>query len=89
MKVGVFGGTFDPIHVAHLVLAEMARVELNLDQILFVPVSKPPHKQRNISSNAIRYQMVEAAIANHPGFLISDIEFTLPEPPIPLTRFVK
>lgn len=75
MKVGVFGGTFDPVHWGHLVLAEEARTAAGLDLILFVPSAVPPHKQdRALTAFAHRHAMLKAAIAGHPGFDISDIE---------------
>jgi nicotinate-nucleotide adenylyltransferase len=46
MRIGVFGGTFDPVHIAHLILAEQCREQGKLDQVLFVPAALPPHKQQ-------------------------------------------
>lgn len=74
-RLGVFGGTFDPIHLAHLVLAEQAREQLNLDRVLFIPAAAPPHKiGRSISPAKTRLEMVELAVAGHPQFAVSDIE---------------
>ena len=74
-RLGVFGGTFDPIHVAHLILAEQAREQLRLDQVLFVPAFLPPHKMgRTLSSPKVRLEMVEIAVAGHPSFAVSDLE---------------
>jgi nicotinate-nucleotide adenylyltransferase len=74
-RLGVFGGTFDPIHVAHLVLAEQAREQLQLDRVLFMPSALPPHKlDRTISPAKVRLEMVELAIAGHPQFTVSDLE---------------
>ena len=74
-RLGVFGGTFDPIHLAHLVLAEQAREQLRLDRILFVPASTPPHKiGRTLSPPKVRLEMVELAVAGHPQFAASDLE---------------
>ena len=74
-RLGVFGGTFDPIHLAHLVLAEQAREQLRLDLVLFVPASAPPHKLGDaISPPKVRLEMVELAVAGHPQFAVCDLE---------------
>lgn len=73
--LGVFGGTFDPIHVAHLAVAEGARDDLGLRGVLFVPAAHPPHKaDRRVSPAADRLAMVRAAIAGNDAFAISTIE---------------
>jgi nicotinate-nucleotide adenylyltransferase len=73
--IGVFGGTFDPIHYAHLAVAESARDACRLRRILFIPAAKPPHKpDRPITSAEDRYAMVEMAIAGNDGFEISRLE---------------
>ena len=72
---GVFGGTFDPIHYAHLAVAEAAREAFDLRRILFIPAAQPPHKpDRPITSAADRFAMVEAAIAGNDRFEISRVE---------------
>lgn len=74
--IGMFGGTFDPIHTAHLILAERACDELELDAVLFVPALIPPHKinGRKIASAQHRVAMVERAIASNPRFLLTTHE---------------
>ncbi|CCQ92623.1 putative nicotinate-nucleotide adenylyltransferase [[Clostridium] ultunense Esp] len=74
-KIGIMGGTFDPIHNGHLILAEYARTTFGLDKILFIPTGKPPHKDKDsISSNSHRYNMTLFAINSNPYYLISSIE---------------
>jgi nicotinate-nucleotide adenylyltransferase len=75
MKLGVFGGTFDPIHIGHLILAEQCRDACRLDHVLFVPAGTPPHKSgRRITPAKLRREMVELAIAGNPAFGVSSIE---------------
>lgn len=75
MKVGVFGGTFDPVHWGHLVLAEEARNAVPLDLVLFVPSGRPPHKSgRPLTPLAHRLAMVRLAIEQAPGFAMSTVE---------------
>ena len=79
--VGVFGGTFDPIHLAHLAVAEEARDSLGLERVLFVPAGVPPHKPgQPISPAADRLAMVEAGDRGQPGFGVSRIELDRPGP---------
>lgn len=73
--LGVLGGTFDPVHVAHLAVAEEAREALGLERVLFIPAGIPPHKQgRTITSGDQRLSMLELAIAGNPAFAVSRIE---------------
>jgi nicotinate-nucleotide adenylyltransferase len=72
---GVFGGTFDPIHYAHLALAEAAREAFDLRRVLFIPAAQPPHKpDRSIAAAEHRFAMVQTAIAGNDGFEISRVE---------------
>jgi nicotinate-nucleotide adenylyltransferase len=74
-RLGVLGGTFNPIHLGHLVLAESFRERLALDRVLFVPAGTPPHKAaRGIAPALHRYAMTALAVAGHPAFAISDVE---------------
>jgi nicotinate-nucleotide adenylyltransferase len=74
-KIGIMGGTFDPIHYGHLVTAEAARDEFNLDKVVFVPSGNPPHKkEKSISEGSDRLYMTSLATANNPYFEVSDIE---------------
>jgi nicotinate-nucleotide adenylyltransferase len=75
MSLGIFGGTFNPIHLGHLVLAETARESLALDRVVFIPTHQPPHKRaRDLLSGSVRMKLVELAIRDHPAFVTSDIE---------------
>jgi nicotinate-nucleotide adenylyltransferase len=75
MKVGVYGGTFDPVHWGHLVLAEEARTRAGLDLVLFVPSGLPPHKAaRRLTPIGDRLAMVRLAVDGIPGFEVSDME---------------
>ena len=80
-SLGVFGGTFDPIHNAHLAVAEEAAEVLGLERVLFVPAGEPPHKPgREITPAADRLAMVELAIAGNPRFVADRLELDRPGP---------
>ncbi len=75
MKLGIFGGTFDPPHLGHLIEAEFAVEELGLDKLFFIPAGEHPLKSHSIMSSAEdRYEMTRLAIEKNPHFEISDIE---------------
>ena len=75
MKLGIFGGTFDPIHNAHLVLAEQCLEQCALDEVWFLPAGSPPHKSRfELAESHHRLRMVELAIAGHRRFAVSSYE---------------
>jgi len=81
MRIGLFGGTFDPPHVGHLILAEECRTQLNLDLLLWAVTDNPPHKQyANVSPVEERVQLVEKAICGNPAFLLSRIDIDRPGP---------
>ena len=73
MRLALFGGAFDPIHSAHLQIAREALRQKELDEVLFVPASNPPHKRLHASYED-RYRMVELALANEPGLSASRLE---------------
>lgn len=78
-QIGILGGTFDPVHLAHLILAERARDELVLDAVIFIPAAVPPHKRtRTITPGPRRWEMLEIALAGNPHFRASDIELKRP-----------
>ncbi len=77
MKIGLFGGAFDPVHCGHLIIAQFVKDELGLDRIIFVPAGNPPHKQLEASALR-RYEMLALAIAGTPYFEISDFEVKSP-----------
>lgn len=81
MRIGVFGGTFDPPHIGHLILASEAMDQLGLDKILWILTADPPHKQEKILSPVSdRLAMVRAAIQGNPAFEISRVEIDRPGP---------
>jgi len=74
LRIGVFGGTFDPPHNGHLALAERCREALELDQVLFVPCGRPALKGRAAVAGGHRLAMVRAALDGRPEFAVSDLE---------------
>jgi nicotinate-nucleotide adenylyltransferase len=80
-RVGVFGGTFDPVHYGHLVVAEEVYATLQLAEMVFVPAGQPPHKTHEVISAAEhRLAMLELAIASNPHFTISRVDMDRPGP---------
>lgn len=80
-KIGIMGGTFDPIHVGHLVTAEAVRIEYGLEKVLFIPAGSPPHKQESHVTSAVhRYIMTVMATYSNPHFYVSSIEMDRPGP---------
>lgn len=81
MRIGIFGGTFDPPHVGHLILAAEARDQLALDRVLWIVTPDPPHKlDRKVSPLEVRLELVRAAIGEDSGFEISRVEIDRPGP---------
>jgi len=81
MNIGVFGGTFDPIHIGHLIIAEEARLRLGLSQLIFVPAGEPWLKEhRIISPGEHRLEMIQLAIATNPFFRASTVDLERPGP---------
>jgi len=81
MRVGVFGGTFDPVHFGHLILAEQAREQGQLDQVWFIPAARPPHKREDeLTRFDYRAEMLTLAIAGNPAFRILELEKERPGP---------
>ena len=86
-KIGILGGTFDPIHNGHLRLGREAYEQFGLDAVWFMPTGNPPHKKdHKITEGEMRERMVKLAIADTPYFLYSDFELrrrVIPTPPRP------
>jgi nicotinate-nucleotide adenylyltransferase len=81
MRIGVFGGTFDPVHLGHLILAEQCREQGRLDQVWFVPAGHPPHKSHHIITPfRHRAEMLRLATAGHPAFRVNELENDRPGP---------
>lgn len=78
--VGILGGTFDPIHCGHLRLAEEMADAIGLDQVVFIPAGRPPHRQQPHLSAHHRLAMVRLAVAGNPRFAVDDREVTRPSP---------
>ena len=81
MRIGIFGGTFDPPHLGHLILAAEAGHQLSLDRVLFVLTPDPPHKiEQEISPMEARLAMLQTAIEDNPSFILSRVEIDRPGP---------
>lgn len=81
MRIGIFGGTFDPIHVGHLIIAEQAREQARLDHVWFVPSARPPHKlDKPMTQFERRVEMLQLAIAGQTSFRVETIEKERPGP---------
>jgi len=81
MRIGVFGGTFDPVHLGHLIIAEQCREQARLDQVWFIPAARPPHKQdRPLTPFAQRVEMLALAVAGQPTFRVDELEKDRPGP---------
>jgi nicotinate-nucleotide adenylyltransferase len=80
MRLGLFGGTFDPIHLGHLILAEGCREACRLDRVWFIVAGAPPHKPGHRTSVADRLAMVRIAVAGNPAFEVSELEASRPGP---------
>jgi len=80
-RIGILGGSFDPLHLGHLWMAERARDQLSLDRVLLMPAARPPHKDSDdMSPFSDRMTMVTRAIAGIPGLEVSDLEANRAEP---------
>ncbi|MCX8094148.1 MAG: nicotinate-nucleotide adenylyltransferase [Candidatus Goldbacteria bacterium] len=75
-KTGLFGGTFNPPHIGHLLIARNIKKEFNLDKIIFIPANIPPHKQsnNNIIDGIHRFEMLKLLLKKEPDFIVSDFE---------------
>ncbi len=73
-KIGFYGGTFNPIHNAHLIVAKIVKEKMGLDEVIFIPSGHPPHKNNEVLNSKTRLEMVKLAITGEPQFLVSDIE---------------
>lgn len=81
MRIGIFGGTFDPVHLGHLIIAEQAREQAKLDRVWFVPSARPPHKlEKPITPFDRRADMLQLAIAGQPNFEVQFVEKDRPGP---------
>ena len=74
-RIGIMGGTFNPIHIGHFMLAEHAYVEFSLDEVIFLPSARPPHKEEQILSDINRREMILLALRSNSHFSFSSLEF--------------
>ena len=72
--IGLFGGTFDPIHIGHVVVATEAKMKFNLDKVVFIPSGQPPHKNKSKASKEDRLEMVKLALIDYTNYECSDVE---------------
>jgi nicotinate-nucleotide adenylyltransferase len=79
-RLGIIGGTFDPVHYGHLVAADQARWHFELDRVVFVPTGQPWQKPVGVTAPEHRFQMVRLATADNPGFSVSRVEIDAPGP---------
>lgn len=81
MRIGIFGGSFDPVHLGHLIVAEQCREQAGLDQVWFVPAARPPHKLAvELTSFSRRVEMLQLAVAGQPAFRVEELEKNRPGP---------
>jgi nicotinate-nucleotide adenylyltransferase len=81
VNIGLFGGTFDPPHIGHLIVAQDAALALGLDRILFIPAAQPPHKlERVVTPAALRARMLDLAVAGDPRYGVDRLELERPGP---------
>ncbi len=74
MRIGIYGGAFDPVHYGHLLLAEMCREQCQLDEVWFVPTRRPPHKDLDLTEGRHRVEMLKFAVAGHRQFQVKTLE---------------
>jgi nicotinate-nucleotide adenylyltransferase len=79
-KIGIYGGTFDPIHHGHLILAREALEQLDLEKVIFVPAAVSPFKDGTAAAGESRWLMLRAALQGEPGFAVDDCELRRPPP---------
>jgi nicotinate-nucleotide adenylyltransferase len=78
MRLGLFGGTFDPVHYGHLLLAECCREQCALDEVWFVPCGHPPHKRHELTPGPARMEMLQLAISGYAPFVVCPLEIERP-----------
>lgn len=80
-RIGIYGGTFNPVHMGHLIIAEQCREQARLDEVWFVPAARPPHKSDSeLAAFTYRAEMLGLAIAGHPAFRVDPLELDRPGP---------
>ncbi len=79
MRIGIFGGVFNPIHFGHLRAAEEVRTALEMDRVMFITAARPPHKSSEVADASDRLKMVQSAIRDNPNFVASSLELNRPD----------
>ena len=79
-KIGIYGGTFDPVHHAHLILARQAKEELELERVIFVPAAVSPFRENPAGPADLRVKMLQAAVRDEPSFVVDELELHRPPP---------
>jgi len=79
-RIGLLGGTFDPIHLGHLLLAVHSYEKLSLERVMFIPARLPPHKAKPVAQAAERLEMIRLAVSGDSRFLVCECELSRPEP---------
>lgn len=74
MKIGIFGGTFDPVHLGHIIAVQEVKLKFNLDEVVFIPARQSPHKEVKPSGDDDRVEMVKRAIAGYESFRLDNVE---------------
>src|SRR3954452_14280872 len=88
-RIGLLGGTFDPIHLGHIELAALAQTTLGLTEVLLIPANVPPHRTKPLTSSFHRFAMTALAVAGRPGWCASDVELRHEAPSYTTTTLVR
>ncbi len=79
LKIGLFGGMFNPPHIGHLIAAQEVQISLDLDTVYFIPAGQPPHRENPATPGELRLEMTRRAVEDNPQFKVSNLEIVQPE----------